>query len=125
MLDLRQELLCHRQRSYTPQSPTDKLRSHVRQCWVEFCDDSSISDPVTGFKNYSQHEAGFLEYLKRRDSCDDTSLGCYQRFFRHLAEGDLGGAPDEALASPLGQLLCDLQAVEETTLTDRDIPDAL
>ena len=56
-----------------------------------------------------------MEYLKGRDSCDDTSLGCYQRFFRHLAEEDLGGAPDEALASPLGQLLRDLQAVEETT----------
>jgi hypothetical protein len=36
MGELKQELLCHRQRSwqenYTPQSPTDKLLSHVRQC---------------------------------------------------------------------------------------------
>jgi hypothetical protein len=46
-------------------------------------------------------------------------LGCYQRFFRHLAEEDLGGAPDEGLASPLGQLLRDLQAAEETILTDQ------
>jgi hypothetical protein len=118
MDDLRLGLLCHRQRSWqdsTPQSPTKKLLSHVRQCWAEFCDYSSVSDPVIGFKNYFQHEVGFLECLKGRDSCDETSLGCYQRFFRHLAEEDLGGAPDEGLASPLEQLLRDLQAAEETT----------
>ena len=90
MDNLRQEVLCHRQRSwqedYTPQSPKDKLLSHIRQCWAEFCDDSSISTPATGFKNYLQHEPQFLEYLKRRDSCDDTSLDCYRRFFRYLAE---------------------------------------
>ena len=122
MDDLRQELLCHRRRfwqeAYTPQSPTDKLLSHIRQSWVEFCDDPSIS-PVTGLKNYLEHEARFLKYLKGRDSCDDTSLGRYQRFFRHLAVEDLGDAPDEAAASPLGQLLRDLQAVEVTTLTDQ------
>ena len=69
---------------------------------------------MTGFKNYSQRETEFLEYLKGRDSCDDASLGCYQRFFEHVAEKDLGGAPDEALASPLGQLLGDLQAVSDS-----------
>jgi hypothetical protein len=63
--------------------------SHIRQCWAEFCDVSSISDPVTEFKNYLQHEAGFLKYLKRRDSCDDTSLGCYQLFFGHLTNSRL------------------------------------
>jgi hypothetical protein len=42
------------------------------------------------------------------------SLGCYQRFFRQLAEKDLGDAPDEELASPLGQLLRDLQAVNDS-----------
>ena len=67
---------------------------------------------MTGFRNYLQHEVGFLEYLKGRDSCDDTSLGCYQRFSRHLDEEDLGGAPDEGLASPLRQLLGNLRAVE-------------
>ena len=54
---------------------------------------------MTGFKNYLQHEARFLGYLERRDSCDETTLGCYQRFFRHLAEKDLGGALDQGLAS--------------------------
>jgi hypothetical protein len=39
-------------------------------------------------------------------------LGYYQRLFLHLAEKDLGGAQDEELASPLGQLLGDLHAVE-------------
>ena len=96
-------LLCHRQLSwqedYKPQSPADKLLSHTRQCWVEFCDDNSVSGPTTGFKNYLQHETRFLGYLERRDSCDETTLGCYQRFFRHLAEKDLGGALDEGLAS--------------------------
>lgn len=58
--------------------------------WAEFCDDSSISTPATGFKNYLQHEPRFLEYLKRRDSCDDSRLVCYQRFFRHLAEKGFG-----------------------------------
>lgn len=114
---LRQSLLHHKQLSwkdYRPQTPEDRLLSHTRQCWVEFCDDCSISDPKAGFKNYVQYEAGFLEYLKRRDSCDDTTLGCYQRFFRHLAEKDLGGAPDEELASPLGQPLGDLQAVNDS-----------
>ena len=74
---------------------------------------------MTGFRNYLQHEVGFLEYLKGRDSCDDTSLGCYQRFSRHLDEEDLGGAPDEGLASPLGQLLRDLQAVRRDDSSQR------
>jgi len=39
-------------------------------------------------------------------------LGCYQRFFKHLAEKDLGATPDEELASPLGQLWDNLRAVE-------------
>lgn len=88
---LKQSLLPHKQfswKDYKPQTPEDRLLSHTRQCWLEFCDDCSISDPVIGFKNYSQHEARFLEYLKRRDCCDATTLGCYQRFFRHLAEKD-------------------------------------
>jgi hypothetical protein len=114
---LRQPLLCYEQLSwkdYKPQTPEDRLLSHTRQCWVEFCDDNSISDPVIGFKNYLQHEAGFLEYLERRDCCDGTTLGCYQRFFKHLAEKDLGGAPEEERESPLGQLLGGLQAVNDS-----------
>ncbi len=111
---LTRSLLHHQQFStdYKPQTPEDSLLSHTRQCWVEFCVDRSISNPETGFKDYLQHEDGFLGYLKWRDSCDDTTLGYYQRFFRHLAEKDLGSAPDEKLASPLGQLLGDLRAVE-------------
>lgn len=66
---------------------------------------------MIGFKNYLQHEAGFLEYLKRRDLYDDPTLGCFQRFFKHLAEKDLGNAPDEELALPLEKLLSDLRAV--------------
>ncbi len=118
IVDLREELLrCGRrwEEDYTPQSPKDKLLYHVRRCWAEFCDDSSISDPVTGFKSYSRHETRFLEYLKKRDSYDDTTLGCYRRFFTYLAEKDLGDVPDEELASPLGQLLDELQAVADTT----------
>ncbi|KAK3938098.1 hypothetical protein QBC46DRAFT_356111 [Diplogelasinospora grovesii] len=83
--------------------------------WVEFCSDCSISDPVTGFENYSQHEDAFLGYLKERHFCDDKASGCYQRFFSHLAEKDLGGVSDEELASRLRQLLDDLRAVEETS----------
>ena len=101
-------------KDYKPTTSTERLLFHIRQCWVEFCDDNSISDPEAGFKNYSQHEARFLEYLKRSDSCDDTTLGCYQRFFRDLAEEALGGAPDEELASPLEQLLGGLQAVNDS-----------
>lgn len=67
---------------------------------------------MAGLKNYLQYKAGFLEYLKRRDFLDDTTLGCYRRFFGHLAEKDLGGAPDKELASLLGQLLGGLRAVE-------------
>jgi hypothetical protein len=102
----------HSWKDYRPQTPEDRLLSHTRQCWAEFCDDCSISDPKSGFKNYLQHEYGFLEYLKGRDFLDDKTLGCYQHFFRHLAEKDLGSAPDEELVSPLGQLLGDLRAVE-------------
>ena len=114
---LRQPLRHHQQFStdYKPQTPEDSLLSHTRQCWVDFCVDRSISNPETGFKNYlQQYEAGFLDYLKRRDSCDDTTLGCYQRFFRHLVEKGLGSAPDKELASPLEQLLGDLQAVNDS-----------
>ena len=91
---------------------------HLVHKHFDDCDGSSISDPLTGFKNYLQHVARFLEYLNGRDFCDETSLSCYHRFFRHLAVEDLGNTTDEALGSPLGQLLRDLQAVEETTLTD-------
>ena len=99
-------------------------RSHPRtSCFLTY-DNVGLSSATTprfptrrqGYKNYLQHEPQFLEYLKRRDSCDDTRLVCYQRFFRHLTEKDLGGALDEDLASPLGQLLDELRAVEETTL---------
>lgn len=89
---------CHRQLSwqedYKPQSPADKLLSHTRQCWVGFCDDNSISDPATGFKNYLQHETRFLGYLKRRDSCNEPkrappSRASKQALTRSTSSGSL------------------------------------
>jgi hypothetical protein len=113
MAALRQELFrCHSfSKDYKPQTPEGRLLSYTRSLWAQFCDHCSISDPAIGFNNYFQHEAGFLEYLKRGDLYNDPTLGCYQRFFKHLAEKDLGNAPDEELAFPLGQLLGDLRAV--------------
>lgn len=111
-MDAQRETLlrCHSfSNDYKPETPEDRLLSYTRNLWTQFCDDCSISDPVIGFNNYFQHEAGSLEYLKRRGLY--PTLGCYQRFFKHLAEKDLGNVPDEELAFPLGQLLGDLRAV--------------
>ena len=49
----RQLLLRHEPFSwedYKRPTPTESLLSHARQCWIEFCDDHSISDPEAEFK---------------------------------------------------------------------------